>query len=284
VKLREKITVWRPAGVDSVELHQGLGVTRSVPRHWHEEYQLCLIQSGGGELFYRGVHHPISPWSLFIVHPGEVHSNRVTAGESCAYRTLNVASELMRQATAAAARCEDGPLPFFPTAVLLEKSLSCRFLRLHQLFEHAASRLEHESALLDTLGHFVERYAQTTPPPRPDRREPGAVARAREYLEAHYAAEVRLADLARLTGLTPYHLNRVFRRALGLPPHAYQTQVRILHATRLLRLGRSPAMVAAETGFADQSHFTRRFSATVGVTPGAYRQRKNVQDSNRSAR
>ena len=85
---------------------------------------------------------------------------------------------------------------------------------VHQLFEHPASLLERESALLDTLVHFVERYAQTTPPTPPEEREPGAVARAREYLEAHYAAEVRLADLSRLTGLTPYHLNRVFRRTL----------------------------------------------------------------------
>jgi len=284
VKLREKITVWRPAGVVAIELHRGVGVTRCVPRHWHEEYQLSMLQSGAGELFYRGVNHPLAPWSLFIVHPGEVHSNRAAVAEGCDYRTVNVSSELMRQVAAAAARREYGPLPFFPTAVVLEKSLLRRFLRLHQLFEHATSRLERESALFDTLGHFVERYARTTPPPRPERREPGAVARAREYLEAHYAAEVRLADLSRPTGLTPYHLNRVFRRALGLPPHAFQTQVRILHATRLLRLGRPPAMVAAETGFADQSHFTRRFRTTVGVTPGVYRQRKNVQDATRSAR
>jgi hypothetical protein len=92
----------------------------------------------------------------------------VTVGESCEYRTLNVASELMRQAAAAAARREYGPLPFFPTAVLLEKSLLCRFLRLRQLFEPASSRLERESALFESLGHFVERYAQTTPPPRPE--------------------------------------------------------------------------------------------------------------------
>jgi len=283
LKLREQFTIWCPADVDSVELHRGLGEVRSVPRHWHEEYQLCMIQSGAGDLFYRGVYHLMSPWSLFIVHPGEVHSNRVTAAEGCDYRTLNVASELMGQVAAAAARREYGPLPFFPTAVLRETSLLRRFLRLHQLFEHAASRLERESALLDTLGHFVERYAQTTPPTRPEGREPGAVALAREYLEAHYAAEVRLADLSRLTGLTPYHLNRVFRRTFGLPPHAFQIQVRLRHATRLLRLGRPPAMVAAETGFADQSHFTRRFRTTVGVTPGAYRQRKNVQYATRSA-
>ena len=270
--------------MDSVELHRGVGVAHDVPRHWHEEYQLCLIQSGGGELFYRGVHHPIARWSLFIVHPGEVHSNSVTLGERCDYRTLNVSSELMGRVAAAAARREHGLLPFFSTAVVLEKGLLSRFLRLHELLEQAASRLERECALVDTLGRFVERYAPATLTPRPEGREPGAVARAREYLEANYAAEVRLADLARLTGLTSYHLNRVFRRTLGLPPHAFQTQVRILHATRLLRLGWPPATVAAETGFADQSHFTRRFRTVVGVTPGAYRQRKNVQDPTRSAR
>ena len=63
---------------------------------------------------------------------------------------------------------------------------------------------------------------------------------------------------------------RVFRRQTGLPPHAYQTQVRIEAAKNLIIQGRSLAFVAAETGFADQSHFTRRFKQLAGITPGEY--------------
>jgi AraC-like DNA-binding protein len=98
----------------------------------------------------------------------------------------------------------------------------------------------------------------------------------REYLEGHYAEEVPLAQLARLAGLSPHHLNRVFRRMHGIPPHAFQTQLRLTRARDLLRQDWAPAVVAAETGFVDQSHFTRRFKAVMGLTPGAYR--KNVQD------
>lgn len=129
---------------------------------------------------------------------------------------------------------------------------------------------------LETLTRFVARHAKRPPAPRRDGGEPAAAARVRDYLEEHYAEEVSLTQLAGLVGLSPYHLNRVFHRTHGLPPHALQTQLRVVRARTLLRHGWAPAVVAAETGFADQSHFTRRFKSVVGVTPGVYR--KNVQD------
>ena len=55
-----------------------------------------------------------------------------------------------------------------------------------------------------------------------------------------------------------------------MPPHLYLTQVRIERAKTLLTEGLPPAHVAAETGFVDQSHFTKRFKRIVGVTPGQY--------------
>jgi AraC-like DNA-binding protein len=273
--LREQINIWRTPGPEPVELHRGNGVARLVPRHWHEEFQLCLVERGAGELFSRGTHHATPAGSLFVVHPGEVHSNRVTVSGGCDYRSLNAPGELLRRAASQIAGREQG-LPFFPATVLAEGGLLRRFSRLHDLLEGAASRLERDSILLDTLTHLVARHAQRPPAPRRDGREPAAAARSRDYLEAHYAEEVSLAQLARLAGLSPYHLSRVFRRTHGLPPHAFQTQLRIVRARALLRQGWALAVVAAETGFADQSHFTRRFKSVVGVTPGAYR--KNVQD------
>ena len=63
---------------------------------------------------------------------------------------------------------------------------------------------------------------------------------------------------------------RVFRASVGLPPHAFLTRVRILHAQALIRAGVSLTRVALDTGFSDQSHLIRHFKRALGVTPGAY--------------
>ena len=275
---REAIRVWRAPEFEGVELHRGIGVTRVVPPHWHDEYQLCLVEEGAGELLYRSVRHPNPPSSLFVVHPGEVHSNRPTVAEGCTYRTLDVQPGLLRQASCEVSGKERG-LPWFPTTVFLDGALLRRFLRAHSLLERPAARLERDAALLSLLSLLVERHAETPGAAGADRADRGTAARIRDYLESHCAEEIRLADLARIASLSPYHLSRVFRRAYGLAPHAYQIQARIGRARVLLRAGLSPAQVAVRTGFADQSHFHRRFKSVVGVTPGAYvDRRKNVQD------
>jgi AraC-like DNA-binding protein len=105
------------------------------------------------------------------------------------------------------------------------------------------------------------------------------VQRARDYLDQHYAENVTLDDLAAAASLSPFHLLRVFRRTVGLPPHAYLTGVRVRQARRLLLADLPIADVAAQTGFADQSHLSRHFKRIVGVPPGRYRQNsKNIQD------
>jgi AraC-like DNA-binding protein len=55
-----------------------------------------------------------------------------------------------------------------------------------------------------------------------------------------------------------------------LPPHLYQTQLRLRHAKRLMLDGEPPAFAAASVGFADQSHLIRKFKAAYGITPGQY--------------
>src|SRR5919112_6625770 len=95
-KKREQIEVWRLDDIAGLELRSGVSVTEPYPRHWHEEYQFCFIQAGGGELFYRGRHHDTPPASLFVVHPGEVHANQTATG--CSFRSIYVAPELIRAA------------------------------------------------------------------------------------------------------------------------------------------------------------------------------------------
>ena len=100
--------------------------------------------------------------------------------------------------------------------------------------------------------------------------EAGAVSRAEAYLRAHWDRSVSLAELSRASGLSPFHLHRSFSRSVGLPPHAFQLQLRVDRAKALLAHGLDIASVAQRTGFADQSHFTRVFRRSVGVTPGRF--------------
>ena len=60
----------------------------------------------------------------------------------------------------------------------------------------------------------------------PDRSEPlrtpahlvAAIGRVREHIDHHYDQTIELDELSRLSGLSRFHLNRTFRRLVGLPP------------------------------------------------------------------
>ncbi len=82
---------------------------------------------------------------------------------------------------------------------------------------------------------------------------------------------VHLDDLAALAGLSRCHFIRAFRAATTLTPMAYVERSRIERARLLVTGGQMKFVeIAHFVGFADQSHFTRRFKAHVGCTPGNY--------------
>ena len=264
---KEQISVWRPSDVSGIELRSGTAVKEPYPRHWHEEYQFCFIQSGGGELFYRGTHYDTPRTSLFIVHPGEVHSNQTETG--CSFRSMYVDSELISQ-TIAGATGRAQTLPFFPNPLVLDRDITGRYNTLHLSLEDSTTTLERESLLLDLLTQLLARHAQDpfqAPTPKKARR---AVAEVRDYIIEFHSRNISLQELARLVNLSQFHLTRVFAATVGMPPHAFQTQVRIAQAKKLIRDGLPLADVAALTGFADQSHFIRHFKRLMKITPGEY--------------
>ena len=108
---------------------------------------------------------------------------------------------------------------------------------------------------------------------------PAVALRARDYLQEHFRSDINLDDLARACGVDRFRLTRAFKRAFGLAPHAYLVQLRLARARRLLAAGWSPAAVAMDLGFADQSHLGRWFRRAYGLTPATYRKIcTNLQD------
>jgi AraC-like DNA-binding protein len=93
---------------------------------------------------------------------------------------------------------------------------------------------------------------------------------ARADIERNFADALPLARLGRRAGVSSFALLRMFQAAIGLSPRSYQTLLRVAHAKRVLREGRSIARAAVECGFYDQSHLTCHFRRVVGLTPGGY--------------
>jgi AraC-like DNA-binding protein len=131
---------------------------------------------------------------------------------------------------------------------------------------------EGERRLVQGLGALVDLVAALAESTSvvPGRVAPAAVVRARTYLEQR-SRTVRSRQLARHVGLSPFHFIRIFRHAVGVPPSAYATFIRIGRAELLLRAGVRIADVAEGAGFYDQSHLNRCFRRVMGVTPGEYR-------------
>jgi AraC-like DNA-binding protein len=162
--------------------------------------------------------------------------------------------------------------PCFACAVTRDASLQRAFTHLYSLMLHSGDRLEKESCLYEALSRLVSAHAVQRAPllPLDDSFEP--IRMAQEYLLDNIAHNVSLGELSTLVGLSSSHLLRRFRSATGMPPHTYRLQQRINVAKRMLVGGTSIAQVAQDTGFTDQSHFTKRFKAFVGATPRQYQQ------------
>jgi AraC family transcriptional regulator len=98
--------------------------------------------------------------------------------------------------------------------------------------------------------------------------------RATDYIAAHLAEPISLADIAASTGLARMHFAAQFKVSTGLRPHEYVLRRRIERAQELLATSRMPlSEVAFEVGFKTQTHFTTVFARFVGETPSTWRLR-----------
>jgi AraC-like DNA-binding protein len=262
---QESITVRRLAGSE-LELLRVESLRHSFGKHTHDGVSIGVIDAGVGEFWCRGETHRVPPDSVVLIDPGEVHTGGVARGhDALTYRMVYVPLAVAQEMTA-------GEWWPFSTPAAIVPSLAATARRLHAAVTGGGSLLECESALSDLLtgaaSRFGDRGRRSAHVPDREHRQ---MEWARDYLHAHAAEDVSLRELAELVDLSPSYVSRVFRAHYGLPPHAYQLQVRLQMAKTRLAVGESISGTAVTLGFVDQAHFTTAFKRSFGITPGRYR-------------
>ncbi len=172
-----------------------------------------------------------------------------------------------------AARCPDGGrLPVRP--VIAQQTIALLARAAHeQASGDAAGRCAARALVMEALVALDRLGA--APAARPDPDAGGRhVELARDWIERHWMMPVRIADLVALGALGRSQFLAAFRARTGSTVGQAVRAARLHAAEDLLRQSDRLVDIALACGFANQSHFTRVFTAARGCAPGAWRQRR----------
>ena len=270
--LREKeiARYWVAEELGDLECLYGEYLTFSFAPHFHEGFAIGVVERGADVFDYRGAKQVAAAGDIIIFNPAEVHDGHAADETGWTFRMMYIDPEHLRKVREEITE-KSSDIPFFSKSVVGDAETARFLVRLHRALETPASPLERESMFLLAMTQLVTRHADARTTKNKTGNEHAAVARLLEYLHANACQDVKLDELAKIAFLSPFHLLRVFREETGITPHAYQIQLRIEQAKRLLRDRFTIAEAAHSAGFFDQAHFSKQFKRYVGITPGKFR-------------
>lgn len=260
---------WRHPRFDDLCLLKARFIRHRYELHTHPTYVLAVVTQGCERLRI-GTRREVAPaGSLIIVHPEECHDGEAGIAEGWSYRTLYPSVSLMCDVSRELGR--QGP-PVFGNRVIDDHSVTGMLWRAHQAAEGNKPD-EAELVMLMALRMLIMRYGDSDGGKEADDRS-GARRRFALYADAVDPKQGGGSDLRRLAQLadvTRFQVIRDFKRVTGLTPGAYVRNRRLRLAGRLIEQGTPIVEAALAAGFADQSHLSRSFRSTHGITPGTYR-------------
>ena len=274
---REQARHWEHPGLPGVDLLSARYIRHTFARHAHDGYVIAAVTGGIEAVGLPGGAEHAGAGGVVLLNPETPHTAYAGTADGWSYRVLYPAPEVV-----AAVAAETSALrgtPAFTATVVDDPATADMIADVHRAAEHD-NPLAADTFLRLAVARLLARHGTASAgPERAPAGGPAVAARARDLLAASLTQPPSLERLAAETGSSSFALLRAFKKAYGLPPHAWLTGERVRAARRLLDAGASPADTAAAVGFTDQPHLNRHFTRIVGVPPGAYqRERKNIQD------
>ncbi len=261
------VTFYRNEALPFLEAKQCTKSDLTYQKHFHEEYSIGSIDEGETSAWCDGTMHQVKAGRVISFPPYMLHACHPASLTVWRYKMLFIKQDWLKQLERR--ELEQLHIPFLLEG---EKNQYCRRLinRVMESLTVADEPLVIETVVVELIHALVNWNTLDSEHSSRNRQELKYIGRIREYLHAHYTERVTLEELEKALGISRFHLIRLFKKGTHMPPHAYQNLLRINHAKVELAKRRPIADIAVETGFYDQSHFSRAFARIVGVTPQRY--------------
>ncbi|WP_223549234.1 AraC family transcriptional regulator [Pseudomonas sp. A-B-19] len=229
--------------------------------HRHDTYAIGHTLAGVQSFQYRGGWRHSLPGATIVLHPDEAHDGEAGTESGFQYRMMYIEPALIQQMLGGQA------LPFIKTGLSNDPRLFAATGALLRSLDCPLDPLEEQDALFD-LAQAMS--AASGAPGKRSGFDYVAAQRAREYIHGALDRTVTLDELAQHSGRDRWSLSRDFRLLFGTSPYRYLTMRRLDMVRALLIQGQSLVSAALIAGFTDQSHMTRQFGKTYGLSPARW--------------
>lgn len=237
----------------------------SYKKHSHEEYSLGIVNKGESSFWCEGKLTEIYQKTMVFIPHNIVHACNPNGDKPWKYKMIYVQPYWVKGFM----ESQGIGKIHFPVVKPIEDQKS--FGVINKLIDNLispASFLEKEASLLSLFEQMVkdidkkEQLSHTELQPK--------LQLIKEYLHQYFLEKITLDQLEQISGLNKFFIIRSFTGEFSISPHTYQTLLRINYAKKELLKNRPILDVVYETGFYDQSHFSKVFKNHVGVTPDRY--------------
>ena len=259
-------------------IHQMLtGLECYCPLHWHKDIEINLFLRNPADFLVNGVSRHMEAGDFILINSGDLHSGLGDPGHSEAERsqellTLQLDYDFLKSYCGG-----EGAMRFRDTmsadvydrirGILLE--IGKIHLQEPEFYEIRMTTLILQLGTI-LLEQCLDRSSKADDPG--SRRTFHQIKEAVEYIDAHYAEEMTLNDIAAVMGWAPTYFSRKFRQLTGVTYHDYLCSVRLKHAMDdLLCRDADITEIAFDCGFPNVKSFIEAFRKTFGATPQKYR-------------
>jgi len=246
--------------------------------HWHEFYELALVVSGEGVHVRNGVREPLTRGTMFLLSPADFHELIPDPGETVRLYNIIFSRQFLRDQLFSL--LFDAPRDYmhrFEESAIPTLIDACERLWTESHEPGFGSEYVVQGTLERLLIELARRSPTSEETYGTTRPQPGhpSIRRAIAYIERHFRDAISLADVAAYAGLSAGHFSECFRAHVGTTFQSFLQRQRLRFAASLLAAAPLPITeICFASGFHTVSHFEKAFKSRFGVSPRAYRQRR----------
>lgn len=243
---------------EKIEIKRCENRIHAYKSHFHNEISIGLVETGASTSKIDNKSYEIASNTILIIPAKMVHKCTPHNYKKWSFKMIYINENLFKTAF----NKKGSDLRF--SHMKLNEAAFKNITKFIDNFEGCSMDIEKESMFLKYIYPVINVENTSV-------LKNFSLKRVKEYIDDNYLNNITLDDLTKINNVSKYSLIRQFEKQYGLSPHKYIMNLRINYAKKIIRANEDFAYVAIESGFYDQSHFTKYFKEYTGVTPMEYR-------------